>query len=413
MRNLHPVVKLLMTTRGLRSLGQGIMVVDLALYLKALHWSGASIGMVLTVGSLFSSILILFVGILSDRIGRKPFLIIAEGLSIISSLGACLTSNAIFLSLAIILAGFGRGQTGAAGPFAPAEQAWLARLVRKEHRGEVYSINTAIGFFGMGIGALLGGLPTLFHHVWSGAFAFRPIFAIIALFSVICLIIILKMPEDKISTLESNEEAKQAEPSQEERNKAITREENKWMAKLAFVNVLNGLAIGLTGPLMSYWFSIKFGVGSVLIGTTLGLSFIGTGLASIINGKLSSRFGLVSSVVWLRLCGVVLLVLLPFAPVFWIAAIIYIVRNALSRGTQGARAALSASITRDKRRGLSSSLSAISMRLPSSIGPTISGFLLDAGLVIEPFLISAGLQFAYALFFQYIFRRFNYKKEQP
>ncbi|MCL6633732.1 MAG: hypothetical protein K6T63_14010 [Alicyclobacillus herbarius] len=39
---MHPTAQKLIWVRGLRSIGQGAMVVDLTLYLRDLHWSGAS-----------------------------------------------------------------------------------------------------------------------------------------------------------------------------------------------------------------------------------------------------------------------------------------------------------------------------------------------------------------------------------
>ncbi|MCL6633733.1 MAG: hypothetical protein K6T63_14015 [Alicyclobacillus herbarius] len=43
------------------------------------------------------------------------------------------------------------GKVALAGPFSPAEQAWLAR------------VDNAVGFFGMAVGSMLGGLPGLLH----------------------------------------------------------------------------------------------------------------------------------------------------------------------------------------------------------------------------------------------------------
>ncbi len=417
MGKIHPTVKQLIVIRGLRSFGQGMMVVDLTLYLAALHWSGAIIGGVLTAAGIFGAILILGVGIYSDRYGRKPFLIIAESLATVSAIGATFTSNGVFLTLAIVVAGFGRGQTGSAGPFAPAEQAWLALLVPKEDRGRLFSLNTGIGFLGMGMGALVGGTPHFLQAYFSSTLAFRPIFALVALLSIVCLILILRLPSDRsvneaskiTDPLASGEELRSIKADLE-LEAQIRKSENRNLMKLAFVNVVNGLAIGLTGPLMAYWFSIKYGVGSGEVGLTLALSFLLTSVSSVVTGYIADRVGLIRSVIVFRMIGVVLMFLLPFSPTFLIASSIYIVRNALNRGTQGARSALNSSLTRDKRRGLASSVGAMSMRFPSSIGPTLSGMMLDANLLAVPFFISSGLQLGYLVLYQSFFKSFNYKK---
>jgi MFS family permease len=70
--DLHPTTLRLLLARTLRSVGQGALVVDFALYLNALHWSAAAIGLVLSGGGLFGAALSLLVGSASDRLRRKP-----------------------------------------------------------------------------------------------------------------------------------------------------------------------------------------------------------------------------------------------------------------------------------------------------------------------------------------------------
>ncbi len=75
----------LLAARFWRSLSQGALVVDLSLYLHALGWSGVAIGGVLTGGGLFGAALSLVVGVASDRLRRKPFVIAYECLTCLGS----------------------------------------------------------------------------------------------------------------------------------------------------------------------------------------------------------------------------------------------------------------------------------------------------------------------------------------
>ena len=92
--------------RAARSLGQGAMVVDLALYLARLGWSGVMIGGVLTAGGLLAGTLALFVGPASDRLRRRPFLVGNEILTVLCGLTAFLTREPVLLVPAIVLASF-------------------------------------------------------------------------------------------------------------------------------------------------------------------------------------------------------------------------------------------------------------------------------------------------------------------
>ena len=64
---LHPTAKRLLAARTLRSVAQGALVVDLSLYLNALHWSGLAIGLVLTGGGLCAALSSIGIGLMSDR----------------------------------------------------------------------------------------------------------------------------------------------------------------------------------------------------------------------------------------------------------------------------------------------------------------------------------------------------------
>ncbi len=415
-RSMHLITKRLLVIRGLRSIGQGAMVVDLTLYLKDLHWSGVGIGGVTTAAGLVGAALILLVGVLSDRLGRRVFLLIYETLTLISAILASFTTYALILILGIVIAGFGRGQSGAAGPFGPAEQAWLARHVKQANRGLVFSLNNAAGFIGMAIGAVIGGLPGLYHHV-APIVAYRPVFLMVGFLSLVCISILLMTKEEPIQrpapgTSEQHDSQATSPVALNEEEQQVRKRENRSILKLALVNTLNGLAVGLTGPMMAYWFSLRYGVSTSAIGATLSISFLMTGIFSIVMGYLAQRMGMVRSVTWMRVIGSIFMIILPFMPNFALASILFVLRGAINRGTQGNRTALSASLTRDHRRGFASSINALSMRLPSSIGPTISGFLFDAGDLSLPLLLTAGLQLINAAIYQWVFGSYD-KRDNP
>ncbi len=187
---LHNTTRRILAARAFRSLGQGVLVVDFALYLHALQMNGSMIGLVLSAAGFFGAIFNLTVGITSDRLRRKPFLIGYETMILFCSLAALLSANIPILVGATVLAGFGRGANGAAGPFSSAEQAFLAEQIEAKRRGVVYSLNTAIGFFGMGIGALMAILPAVWSRWLPGSLAYRPLFLIVTLASIANLVVL-------------------------------------------------------------------------------------------------------------------------------------------------------------------------------------------------------------------------------
>jgi MFS family permease len=394
---MAPATRRLMAARFWRSIAQGTLVVDLALYLQALGWSGAAIGAVLGAAGLVGGALNLAVGVTSDRLRRKPFLLAYEVLTCLCALVAMSRSNPALLSAAIVLAGFGRGTNGAAGPFAPAEQAWLAEAVELPQRGFIYSLNTALGFVGMAIGALAAALPALWMGSLGRANSFRPLFGLVLLGNAVNLVLIAATPERR------GVAPRASAPVRPPNVGDMRTRENSFLLRLVSLNGLNGMAVGLTGPLISYWFAVRFSVGPRFIGPVMAATFFVTAASAFAMAHLTRRTGLVRTVVWGRSGGVILLMLLPLMPVYALAALVYVARSALNRGTVGARQALVISAVRDERRGLAASLNALSMQLPMSVGPAVAGILIGAGWLAAPFYAAAALQAMYVFFYGRVF----------
>lgn len=411
-RQLATDIGRMQATKVLRSIGQGALLVAFALYLAELGWSAAAIGSLLSAGALMQAVLSLPVGVASDRFGRKPFVVGYELGIIIAAVLALFSEHPAVITVASLLGAFGRGQVGMVGPAAPAEQAWIAELVRPEMRGQVYSNNAAYGFIGTGIGSLIASLVPLWADILPGAAAYRPLFLIPLVTGAVNVALLLATHEPRVGrkgSAEPKEPAAQpsaaAPPTQAERE--IRRQENIRIFKLGAINAMNGLAVSLTGPLLSYWFAAKFGVGPGEIGPVFAVTHFATAFASILTGQATRKVGVVRSIVAVRLTAVLVLLVFPFVPSFWLAAALHVLRSALNRGTQGARQALTVALVRGERRGFASSINSLSMGLPNSAGPVIAGYLLSMGYFALPFYIAAAAQFLYGILFGRMFQQYD------
>jgi MFS family permease len=168
--------------------------------------------------------------------------------------------------------------------------------------------------------------------------------------------------------------------------------------------------MGLTGPLIAYWFALKFHAGPDSIAPVMSATFALTGVMALYTGKLATRHGLSRAVVWSRGIGVLLLLALPFMPWFWLAALVYMLRLASGGASVGARQAQIVTLVRDERRGLAASVNAASFQVPQSAGPGIAGPMIAAGLFVTPFCLAAALQFVYVLGYDRLFGRYDRRR---
>jgi len=395
---LSRAARLLIGARMVRAFGQGLLTVDFTLYLHALGWSSALIGGVITAVLVCSVTLTALVGPLSDRAGRRRFLVGYEIVTALAAIVCMVSGDARVLIAAAVVGGFGRGGASTS-PFAPVESAWLSEVVPRARRGTVFSLRSAIAFFGLAAGAGLAGLPDLLQPWLPGALAYRPLFAVVLIMALAALWLLWRAPEPQRPAT--------PEPTPGETESSERRSENRLLSRLAGVNALNGLGIGLTGPLMAYWFSLAFHKGPSDIAPVMAVAFAAAGLSSLAAGWLTTRLGVMRSVVWLRMIGVGLLLALPLAPTFAVAAGLYIARMACNLGTAGARLSLNISLVGRARRGVAASLSSASMQIPRAIGPTVAGLFFATGALATPFFLAAGFQTAYLVLYNRTFRRYD------
>ncbi|BAJ80497.1 putative major facilitator superfamily transporter [Acidiphilium multivorum AIU301] len=384
MATARPDIVRLMGARGARSIAQGALVVDFALYVTKLGWSAAFLGVVFALSILFAVAVTTLVGPASDRFGRKRFVLVYEAISVLAALIGLLTQATLPLAFAAVIGGFGRGANGSAGPFAPAEQSWLSGLIEKREFGTVLSINTAIGFFGMGIGAVLAGLIG----------ASRPMFVLPLAASLIATMLLALTPDPPREAA-----------ARTEGHEAVSKAENSLLWKLAGLNILNGTGIGLSGPFISWWFAARYHAGASAIGPALAIAFAAAGIAALTTGRLTRRLGTVRAVVLMRGIGLVSLFALPFSPSFGVALVVYALRSAFNRGTAGARQAVALGLVRGERRGLAASVNTISVLLPRGIAPALAGVLFESGALAAPFLLAGLFQGAYLFIYPRVFGR--------
>ncbi|MGH7160885.1 MAG: MFS transporter [Acetobacteraceae bacterium] len=396
LRRLSPNARRLIACRAARSVGQGALVVDFALYLHALGWSAFEMGLVYMAGLLVGAGFTILAGPLSDRIGRRPFLIGYSLVQLLAGVAALASGRPEWLVPAAVAGAFGRGANGAAGPFGPVEQAWLSADLQPADFGWVYSLNSAVGFAGMAAGAGLAALPALWRHWLPGALVYRPLFLLVVAGALIPLALLLGMA-DRRGPLTSPAADRPAAPPD-------PRGERGLLVRLMGINSLNGLAIGIIGPFMALWFQLRFSQGPATIAPVMAAGFLLGAFSALGAGWLTRRIGTVRTVVTMRLAGLVLLVLLPLAPSYPLAAVCYTIRGAFNRGTSGARQAVGLALVGTARRGLAASVNSASMQIPRSLGPIIGGVLLDADFLTLPLFLAAALQAAYLVLYEVTFR---------
>lgn len=384
--------------RVFMSAGRALAGVVAPIYLAERGLSGLKLGEIFVVVALLSAIFSTIVGVLSDRVGRRPFLIIFPLLTALAGLVFALSSTTILLVLAAGMGSFGRGAgagAGAVGPYQPAESALVTEIISDRWR------NAAFGrlAFGSALGALLGSLlATLSNgHVQHGVALigeFRIAFFATAIVSLIAafLALFIHEPTRPIRPI-----------SGEKRSKFPVRSRTLLM-RLWATNSVNGLAVGMIGPFITYWFYKRYGATPASIGLLFAIVNLFTLVSTLSAAGLARRWGLIKIVVAVRTLQAILLVPMALAPNFLLAGGIYLVRMVVQRAGMPLRQSYVLAMADPQERASVAAISNVPTQIAMGVGPMVTGYLFDEVSLSLPFELAGLLQLINAGMYWVFFR---------
>jgi len=397
-------IALLLGGRGLRSLSQGFLSVIVPIYLARSGYSATRVGIVFTAGAIGSILLTASVGLFADRIGRKPLLIALGVLSGAAALTFALTARFAILLIAAAIGTIGRGggagSSGAYGPFYPAEQPLITEQVQDRHRTHVFGLVAVVGVLTGALGSLTAAVPTLLQR-WFGVSIVagdRALFLCAAVLGLATAAIIVPVHETPISP---------RTPGQ--RLHPATRHV---LWRFLITNATNGLAVGMLGPVLVYWFHVRFGASAAQLGTLYFLANVLAAPSNLAAGRVARRFGTVRAVVGLRFIAVALMAAMALMPTFILAGGLFLVRTMVNTMANPMRQSFLMGIVAPADRSTAAGFSNLPLQILSSAGPTIAGQLMETVWVSLPLEIAAALQAVNATLYHVFFHRMRLPEER-
>jgi predicted MFS family arabinose efflux permease len=180
---------------------------------------------------------------------------------------------------------------------------------------------------------------------------------------------------------------------------------SRWLLyRLWVTNSLNGIAIGMFGPFVTYWFFRRYGASAGEVGTLFAVINAVTTVSVLSAAGLARRWGLVRTVAVVRTMQAVLLVPMVLAPSFAWAGAVYLVRMIVQRIGMPLRQSYTIGLADPGERGSVAALSNLPSQAAMAASPLLTGYLLDEVSVSLPFELAAVFQLANAVTFWSFFR---------
>jgi len=383
-------VWILLLTRGIRSFSAAILSVCFTIYMSKLGATSVQLGMIFTGMALFAAVRSLGEGLIADRFGRKPVLLLTSILMTVGGLIFAVSQDLKILTVSAILFNVGR-----AIPYTPAEQAMLTEKVSSENRTTAFSVNSFIGTIAGVFGSFAAILPDILQRRGVVELAsYQPLFIIFALSGLVSTLSFLMITETFQNHINY-------EPGDEEQ---ITADERWILSRWSFVLALDVIGGSFIMNFTSYWFYVKFGVGLGQIGTLFGLSRIIAAGSYYLGLRLAKGVGTIRATVLSRIPVVIINILTPITPTYAIVAYMRGFMSLFAMIDVPLRQSYLMGVIKSKRKASAAGIVAVVSRFTAAGAPMLSGYIMQFISIDLPFFLAAGFQLASASFMYLIFK---------
>lgn len=320
------------------------------------------------------------IGRLSDRLGRKPSILLGIAGASAMMLVQVTTRQPMLLLAAALL-------TGAFNMLFLVSQAPLmVKLSKPEERTLLFSLQYGLTTISGALGNLFAGqLPALFGTVLgipaTSASAYQAV-----LIAALSLGTTAMIPMWLMTEPPARPEVPRLQGSGGARPPGLA----SLTVRMATPNVLIGFGAAILIPYMNVFFKEQFAISDRLLGAMFSMSSLMIGIGSLVGPRLAARLGgKVRAVVLTQASSLVFLMAIGFSPYYWLAAIGFLVRTMLMNMATPLYSAFCMEHVPERDQGMVNSVLNISWQVGWSVGPYLSG-IVQQGYGFKPLFLATG-----------------------
>jgi MFS family permease len=357
-----PKVRLLIFSTLLNGIAFGYLLIYVMAFLPELGFSTFVVGTILGLeGAALLGAGIPF-AILSDRVGRRWFVILGNAIFAPTLLVFGLTHDVFILYVAAVLGGVGEAMGLSSWNALIADQTDL------KTRDSAFSLSFVVGTGSFGLGS---ALPLAFGPIAAAtglglvavhSYAFL-VLGFLGFATPALLWLLLRDYKEKFLTQKSD---------------GLKFGGMGQTLKFSVINSIIGFGAGLIIPLIGTWLWVKFTVPDSISGPYLALSGLTIALAAVGSPRLSKRIGLFPAIVVTAGSSTFFMFSLAFLPNLVLVGAVYLVRAALMNMNSPLMDSFLMGITAPNRRGLASTLNGVIWRVPNTASTFIGGYILGS-----------------------------------
>lgn len=384
-------LKLLLCSMMSRRAVMGFTSVVVTIYYNLIGLSPVTIGLLLSFSSAISALHHVSFGVLSDRYGRKPFLLLGAFFATMRLLILATTKNIWLLVLGQGLGAMGEG----AGAGQPVVSGYIADKVELKDRVSTFSVIAVTNALAATAGSAIAGLPQWLTGLQGLDLvgAHGPLFLIGAALSALSFMLLLPISEV--------EAARNEDPGERRGFKIRSWEV---ILKYSLVRSMSGLGWGLIESLLPLYFYLRFGVGSDVLGPIYAASRMISIVTYASIPFVVGRLGDVGTIALSRMGSAAATIAFAFTDWYPLAAGLLVVFRLLMEFTMPVRQSFATGIVDQDETATMIGISSFARMGVRTAAPAIAGYMFEAVSLSMPLLLGSALTVANGALYYAFFR---------
>jgi MFS family permease len=386
-------LKLLSLSMSFRRIAMGFLMIIRSIYFSLLGFSPVEIGLLLSIGTFISALHHISFGYLSDKYGRKPFLILGGIFATLRLIIFAISNNFWMLALGQGIGAMGEG----AGAGQPVVSGYIADKTTLKERGSIFGFLAITNAIAATIGSIMAGLPNFFEETWKMNMiqSHSLLFWIGAATSVASLLMIL--------TINDIKPIKKSEKSKEE----ISKKNWEVIAKFSLVRSSSGLGMGFIQSLLPLYFFLRFNVGGEALGPIYALARFLSIFSYLLTPVIVERYGEVIPIVVSRLASAIITLIFSMATNYWFAIFLLILMRIVMSFTMPIRQTFATHLVDPKETATAIGVSNFARMGFRTIAPTVAGYMFESLSPSLSFISGASLLLINGLLYNKFFKKIN------
>ncbi len=396
--------RLLYANAFLRALATGLMGVLLGLYLAERGFPAAAIGLIIGSGLSGAVVSALVVTYLGDRFGRRRSLVILSLLAMAGGIGLMVTDHPATVC-AVAFVGMVNGMGRDRGAALVLDHAILPSTAGARERTRAFAWYNVLQDIGHALGAVGAGLPAALQFGFDvprdAGYALA--LGLYALFNLGAAAASL--------ALSPAVEAAAGRPAA--RAVRVSADSRRTVRRIAGLFLVDSVAGGFLGSaLLTYFFFERFGAGGGAIATLFFFARAANAVSHLGAAWLAARIGLVNTMVFTHIPASLALIAVALVPEFWMAAVLFLVRELLVEMDVPTRQSYVMAVVRPGERTWASGITSLVRLGGWAVAPFAAGFLMQGVALGVPLVIGAGMKIGYDLLLYRSFRHLRPPEER-